>query len=154
MRFSVFGLPFWPLGLSVALCLSCTGDGTGLDQFGNPSGGPPAGGGISLSANVQPIFTANCAFAGCHAGNMPQEGQNLSAGLAFSSIVGVSSAQQPSLNRVQPFAPFLSYLIHKVRGTQASVGGRGGRMPLGGDTLSTQEIEVILEWIRGGALDN
>lgn len=81
-------------------------------------------------------------------------GQNLSAGRTLESIVNVPSAQVPALARVRPTLPDSSYLVHKIQGTQGSVGGSGGRMPLGGGSLTPVEIELIRAWITGGALDN
>jgi hypothetical protein len=81
-------------------------------------------------------------------------GQDLSVGRTFSSVVEVPSLEVPSLRRVRPFLPDSSYLVHKIQGTQASVGGSGDRMPLSGGPLTEDEIAVIRAWIAGGALDN
>lgn len=139
----------------LTLLAACPGDGTGLDENGNPIGppGPPAGD-VTLSGDVQPIFTANCAFANCHAGPIPVLGQNLSAGQAYGSIVNVTSQQVPSLRRVRPSLPDSSYLLHKIQGTQGTVGGSGGRMPLGGAPLSNADIATIRAWIAAGAPNN
>jgi hypothetical protein len=109
---------------------------------------------VTLSGDVQPIFTANCAFSGCHAGNSPALGQNLSAGQAYGSIVGVPSQEVPTLQRVHRSFPNLSYLVHKIQGTQGTVGGSGSRMPLGGVPLTGEEIATIRAWIAAGALNN
>ena len=136
------------------LAAGCVGDGTGLDPDGNPSGCAPPGSGVSFCADVQPIFTASCAFSGCHAGAAPQLGQNLSAGNAYASIVDVPSVEAPALDRVEPGAPDDSYLVHKIEGTFASVGGSGGRMPLGQGALPQADIDVIRAWIAAGAPNN
>ena len=144
--------------LATLLLAACAGDGTGLDENGNPIGeppeppGPPAA--VTLSADVQPILTANCTFSGCHAGPNAVVGQNLTAGQTFGSVVNVPSVEVPSLRRVRPFLPDSSYLVHKIQGTQASVGGSGGRMPLIGGPLTEEEIETVRAWIAAGALDN
>lgn len=144
------------LPLIVALgSAACVGDGTGLDENGNPIGsGAPPGDSISLSRDVQPIFTANCALSGCHAGNAPVLGQNLAAGLAYGSIVEVPAQEAPGYFRVRPFFPDSSYLVHKIAGTQALLGGSGARMPLGAPPLSAAEIAAIRSWIAVGAPDN
>jgi hypothetical protein len=146
----------WSSVLSLLLCTvaACAGDGTGLDENGNPIGTPPAGTDVTLSGDVQPIFTANCAFSGCHAGTSPALGQNLSANQAYASIVNVPSQEVPALMRVRPSLPDSSYLVHKIQGTQGSVGGSGGRMPLGGAPLTDDEIATIRAWITAGALNN
>ena len=133
---------------------ACPGDGTGLDENGNPIGTLPPPDAVTLSGDVQPIFTANCAFSGCHAGSSPALGQNLSAGQAYASIVNVTSQEVPALKRVLPSSPDSSYLVHKIEGTQGSVGGSGGRMPLGGAPLTGEEIATIRAWIAAGAPNN
>lgn len=102
--------------------------------------------------NVQEnIFSINCALSGCHAGASPQLGQNLSEGQAFSNIVNVPSIEMPSLFRVDPFDPDMSYLFLKITGAAGIV---GGQMPLGRTPLSAEEIETIRQWIENGALNN
>jgi hypothetical protein len=142
------------LTITLSLLLTaCPGDGTGLDENGNPMEPAPEEG-VTLSGDVQPIFTANCAFSDCHAGSNPVLGQNLSTGQAYGSIVGVTSQEVPTLKRVLPFFPDSSYLVHKIQGTQSSVGGLGGRMPLGGAALTDEEIATIRAWITAGAPNN
>ena len=81
------------IGLFLLASVACAGDGTGLDQ---DDGGDE----VTLSRDVQPIFTGNCAFSGCHAGSNPEQGMNLGAGQAFSSVVNVAARELPSMNRV------------------------------------------------------
>ncbi len=139
----------------VCALAACAGDGTGLDENGNPIGSTlPTADTITLSGDVQPIFTANCAFAGCHAGSSPALGQNLSAGQTYAAVVNVPSQEVPSLLRVHPSFPDSSYLVHKIQGTQGSVGGSGGRMPLGGAPLTDEDIATIRAWIAAGAPNN
>lgn len=143
--------------LLALLCTACAGDGTGLDENGRPLGDdpqPPSSPGVTLSADVQPILSLNCALSGCHAGPNPVLGQDLSAGRTFGSVVNVPSVEAPALRRVRPFLPDSSYLVHKIQGTQASVGGSGDRMPLTGGPLTEDEIAVVRAWITAGALDN
>ena len=127
---------------------ACAGDGTGLD------GGAGGNGGTTLSADVQPILTANCALSGCHTGSNPQQGQNLSAGQTFSNVVNVASNELPTMDRVKPGQPDSSYLVHKIQGTHLQVGGSGDRMPRGRSPLSQDDINVIRAWIQAGAVSN
>ena len=54
---------------------------------------------------------------------------------------------------IEPFEPDRSFLVHKIQGTYLDVGAQGGDvMPLDGATLSEMEIDIIREWIQGGAL--
>ena len=134
---------------------ACAGDGTGLDENGHPIGsGAPPDGSVSLTRDVQPIFTANCALSGCHAGTAPVLGQNLAAGLAYGSVVEVPAQEAPGYFRVRPFFPDSSYLVHKIEGTQTLLGGSGARMPLGAAPLTAAEVATIRSWIAVGAPDN
>ena len=125
---------------------ACAGDG----PVGNNGG---SGGAPTLSGSVQPIFNTNCALSGCHAGSSPQVGQNLSAGVSFANIVGVAS-NQSALLRVKAGDADSSYLVHKIQGTQGTVGGSCCQMPLGASALSQDNIDTIKAWIAAGALNN
>ena len=144
--------------LLVLLGTACAGDGTGLDENGIPVGGgsqpPDPQPTVTLNADVQPILSVSCAVSGCHVGPSPVLGQDLSAGRTFASVVDVPSVEAPALRRVRPFLADSSYLVHKIQGTQAAVGGSGERMPLTGGALTEDEIAVIRGWIAAGALNN
>ncbi len=107
----------------------------------------------TFSGSVEPIFTMTCARAGCHTGGSAPNGMDLSAGNAYSNTVAVPSTDVPAMERVSPNAPLESYLVHKLRGSQAVVGGAGSRMPLGG-SVSNDEIAAIVAWILSGAANN
>jgi hypothetical protein len=98
---------------------------------------------------VQQIFTANCAFGGCHGGGTPREGMSLVAGQSYADIVNVPSNQVPSLDRIEPGDPDASYLIDKIEGT-----GLLQRMPAGGDPLPPADIALIRAWVSAGAPNN
>ncbi len=140
--------------------LGCPGNG--LDANGNPldPNGNPVGptqecsDAVCFTRDIQPIFTANCALSGCHAGTSPQQNQNLSAGLAYQYIVNVASNERAGMKRVLPFQPDSSYLVHKIQGTQLSVGGSGDQMPLGATPLTQSQIDLIRAWIAAGAKNN
>ena len=134
-------------GLTVLLGAACAGDGTGLGGGDEP--------GTKLSTDVQPILTANCAVSGCHVGSSPPEGMNLSQGMTYANTVDVKS-RQSALDRVEPSNPDLSYLVHKIQGTQLDpgVGGLSQQMPLNADPLPQSQIDLIREWIMEGAKNN
>ena len=75
---------------------------------------------------------------------------NLEAGQTFSNTVDVPSAQNASLDRIEPGDPDNSYLVQKIEGTASA----GGRMPLGQPALSNEQIQAIRDWILDGAQDN
>ena len=111
---------------------------------------------MSFANDVQPIFTQYCATAGCHSGANPPDDLNLEAGMAYGMIVSVASMQVPSLSRIEPSSSANSYLVHKMDGTQASVGGVGTAMPppSAGGMLSQMLRDVVRTWADEGALDN
>ena len=110
---------------------------------------------ISFAADVQNIFnTSSPACISCHAS---AAGMNLTAGSSYNSIVNQDASEVPAMKRVRPFMPDSSYLVHKIQGTQTTVGGSGARMPLGcsgNGCLSDVTINIIRNWILQGALNN
>jgi mono/diheme cytochrome c family protein len=107
---------------------------------------PPA----SFAKRIQPIFDANC--VACHQTGSAQQELVLEAGSSYRNLVGRKS-QESSLDLVHPGAADLSYLAHKLRGSQLSVHGSGAQMPLGG-SLEASDLEAIISWIESGARDN
>ena len=139
--------------------------GTALDgEFSGmlPSGDGVAGGDFvaefeieglqpSLTSIQANVFAASCAFSGCHSGpadgSLPTGMDLTSADASYSSLVGVTSVEEPTLQRVMPEDPDASYLVQKLEGTAAT----GDRMPLGGPFLDQASIDVIRLWIENGA---
>lgn len=105
-------------------------------------------GGLSFAADVyEPIISIKC---GCHmvgAGGMVMGADATSA---YAVLVGVPSEDVPALSRVEPGDTTISYMFHKISGTQLDVGGMGSKMPLG-DMLTPEQVAVIEQWILGGA---
>ncbi len=124
------------------------GSGEGLDSNGRPLSEGGAGNGTltatfsSIQANV---FTPRC--TGCHAGASAPQGLRLDAGGSYALLVGVASAEVPSLQRVAAGNPDQSYLVQKLEGRAAV----GERMPFGGPYLDDATIAVIRSWIAAGA---
>ena len=128
--------------LAILAAVSCDGGSSGGVMQPPP---PPLGPTLeSIQAN---IFTPKCALSGCHAGSAPQEGMNLSAGLAYSNIVNVPSTEV-ALDRVEAGDSSLSYLYWKVIGDPQII---GDRMPFGRPALSAAETDAIRDWIDAGA---
>ena len=63
-------------------------------------------------------------------------------------------AGQASMDRVEPGDSLNSYVMHKLDGTHANVGGSGQQMPLGGTALSQADRDGIRAWIDAGAPNN
>ena len=139
------------LVLVSVLAAGCGGDGVFVSSE-SAGEGPPPQETMTLSTIQATIFTPRCAIAGgCHAGVDAPFGQDLSAGKAYTSIVGIESQEVPGLQRVAPGDPDHSYLVMKIQGDPAIA---GERMPLGGPYLTESEIDAIREWIRSGARNN
>jgi len=108
---------------------------------------------ISFSADVQPIFTQNCALSGCHAGPSPKEDLDLTAGQSFSHLVDVASHQCAQFKRVEPGAPGASYIIFKLLGPP-QLCFSGDRMPEDAAPLPSADRTTIQTWIAEGAPNN
>ncbi|MDI4633399.1 hypothetical protein J7U46_10095 [Pelomonas sp. V22] len=124
------------------------GSGDGLDSNGRPlgEGTNPSGPLLATHASIQAhVFTPVC--TACHAGAAAPQGLRLDAANSYSMLVGVNSAEVPSLRRVAAGNPDQSYLIQKLEGHAAV----GARMPLGGPYLDADTVAKIRQWISNGA---
>jgi methionine-rich copper-binding protein CopC len=139
----------WAALMLLAGAAGCAGNGQGLDQNGQPismgggSGGPVTADFQSIQNNV---FTPICSK--CHIGGGAPEGLQLDAAHSYNLLVGVPSAEQPSLLRVKPSDPDSSYIVHKIEGLP---GITGGQMPLGETPLPQATIDAIRQWVTNGA---
>jgi len=117
----------------------------------NPGPGQP----VSLSQDVQPIFTAHC--ASCHrdgGGAAVFFGIKIrldSSDDAFSTLVNQTSVQNSSFTLVKPSDSANSLLYLKISSNNPPV---GSRMPLLSSPLSDSQIQTIKDWIDQGAADN
>lgn len=102
---------------------------------------------LSFETDVAPIIAANCS---CHRSASPPAGLDLNDGSGFASLVSVASTAD--VLYVSPGDASGSYIVNKLQGMQASVGGSGSQMPLGG-MLQDSEIDTIIAWIDGGAAE-
>ncbi len=86
---------------------------------------------VKFASTVQPLFDANC--VSCHQS-------------------GIVNHRSTVVDRalVVPGSPTSSYLLLKVLGTHGEVGGKGVRMPMGGD-LPSADIQRLRDWIAAGA---
>jgi hypothetical protein len=137
------------LALAAAALLGCPS---------GPAVGPSVpGGGVGEVGETFSSITANllvprCATSACHTGSPPDAAPvSLDAERAWVELVGVPSVQVPGLAVVEPGDPQASYLVHKLRGTAASVGGFGNPMPPSDEPLTEAQILAIEAWIASGA---
>jgi hypothetical protein len=114
---------------------------------------------VSFAGNIQPIFNAGCAFAGCHVTASPQNGLDLSAGKSYKEIVNAPVFQKPGAKQVVVGKPDESYLLQKIEATPGIAGvpmpqGCPGA-PLGGARcLTNDEMAAIRTWITECARNN
>jgi hypothetical protein len=127
---------------AVAVC-ACDDDGYGEPAAPDQNEGSAE---LSFAADVEPILLASCS---CHTGSTPAAGLDLSEGNGLAALVE-APATGADLDLVAPGDPQNSYLLHKLDGTQADVGGAGARMPMGG-SLPDDDVIVIEDWIDAGA---
>lgn len=141
---------------------SSTGEPTGGPSTGEPTGGltttgetgtttdedTTTGGGLSFAADVYPVLNPP---ASCDCHNPGSGGLKMGdVDTAYMQLVGVMSTEAP-LNRIEPGDTEASYLWHKINGTHIDAGGSGKMMPLGAPPLPQGTIDLIQEWIDGGA---
>lgn len=99
----------------------------------------------ALEARVADLFENRCAKSGCHVGPTPQMGMDLARGQYYASVVGEPSLERPELMRVNPGQPEISYLVMKIKAAEGII---GTQMPLVGDELSDQEVQLVVDWVR------
>ncbi|RZI41730.1 CHRD domain-containing protein [Herbaspirillum sp. HC18] len=102
-----------------------------------PPPAPPTPAAVSFSAQIQPIFTANCVV--CHSPSGGASFMNLTAGNAYASLVP---------QRVTAGNSAGSLLYQKITGAVPP------QMPLGRPPLSDTDQTLIKNWIDQGAQNN
>ena len=150
----------------LVLCLgfvACAGSGQWLDVNGNliqPDLAPAndVDGGLGLIfgvpaatfSSIQQTLLGPICAAQCHSGALAPQNLQLDAVNAYGNLVGVASAELPSLKRVQPNDPDNSYLYMKIIAGDAR--RLGVRMPRNGPPyLSNEQIAAVRAWILAGA---
>lgn len=138
-----------PAGNVAAVVLTNAGPGGGASP---PADFGLAGASSTLAAQVQPIFTSNCATAGCHNAAAQAAGLNLSAGASAAELIDVPSLDCAPKLRVRACSPTRagSVLIDKLLATAVSPPCSGTAMPKGAP-LTAQEKQRIVDWVAQGA---
>ena len=101
----------------------------------------------SFARDIQPIFSARCAVAGCH---ITPTQANLGlvlkdAPTSYANLVNVPSGDNSAILRVDPGNSGASWLMFMLD---------FGEMPKEGEMLSQGTRDTIRNWIDQGALDN
>jgi hypothetical protein len=125
-----------------AILWGCSGGG-GEPSREAPSSGAGDGAFTVLEAE---LLAPKCSRSGCHGGETPAAGLNLSKGAAYDALVGVSAQRRPDRLLVNPGDPEGSYLVQRLVPE-----GDTPHMPLGGSPLPDAEVERVRAWIRDGA---
>jgi hypothetical protein len=98
------------------------------------------------------IFSPRCAIPGCHDSSGQDADLTLDADHAYAQLVGVppsnGAASAAGLLRVEPGHPENSFLLIKLNGPSKD---EGVRMPATGAPLTPAQIQLIHDWIAGGA---
>ncbi|WP_156500616.1 hypothetical protein [Croceicoccus bisphenolivorans] len=124
--------------------------GIGLTSTMLMAANPPASRPLSFQRDVLPILQTNCAV--CHQNLGPMGGLTLEPDEAYENLVDMPS-MEIEMQRVEPGDPERSYLIRKVEGTHAGVGGKGLTMPIGG-VLAPADVQTLRRWVSEGAKNN
>ncbi|MBW3625739.1 MAG: hypothetical protein KY468_20280 [Armatimonadetes bacterium] len=109
---------------------------------------------VSFARIHKEILRPGCATSSCHNANARRAGLNLEDPLeAFALMVNHDSTNAAALaqgkKRVVPGKPEESFLVTKLIGPTDE--DEGARMPYGADPLSETQINLVKEWIAGGA---
>jgi hypothetical protein len=111
---------------------------------------------VSYESQVRPILTARCANLACHGGSLAGGGFYLGTGATYDTLIiatGTNTATLPGSTDgkvVQPGSSSTSTLYTKT----TSPPSFPSRMPSGLQYLSTDDQNLIRDWIDQGALDN
>jgi hypothetical protein len=108
---------------------------------------------VTFSSIDSSIFQPSCATSNCHGKGSASGGLALDSNVAYANLVNVPSQELTSMLLVKPGDPANSYLWHKLKGDQASMGGSGSTMPIGPALTSTQ-LQSVNQWIAEGAPNN
>lgn len=116
-------------------------DDTSMDDTAAPA--------PTLSEVAEQVFTPGCGGARCHLGGDNEGGLNLDNDEGLLDRL-LATSRTVGFPWVTPNDPIGSYLLHKIEGTQTSVGGGGLTMPSVG-TLTDAQILLVRTWIETGA---
>ncbi len=107
----------------------------------------PSGMKATFSDIQKQLFNSSCALSGCHAGNNPQAGVNLSEGSAYNNLINIQSTLYPSFKRVTPGNKGTS-LLYMVLSYNSET-----KMPPTGK-MAQSVIDSVGAWIDKGAQNN
>jgi hypothetical protein len=95
---------------------------------------------------------------GCHGGSGGLSGLS-DCNTAHTALVNVASTELPTMDRIEPGDSTMSWIMHKLDGTQGDFTGMcsgscGAQMPFGGPYLDLEVRDAIRTWIDDGAAND
>lgn len=101
-------------------------------------------------SEVQDVFTRNSCI-GCHPG--VNDSLDLTPERSYDDLVGIRALEDPRLYRVVAGDPGKSFLYLKIGGEPAifDIPAIGTRMPPGAPPIAQEDIDLVRDWILGGA---
>lgn len=135
----------------VFIALVIVGTGCG-GSSPSPADASPTGSGKPTFSTVQTQVLAQC--ISCHGAQPFENDLVLTADQAYSQLVGVASTAWPQELRVKPGNPDASLLYKKLTGMLSP--DEGFAMPpiYPWRQLPTDQLQLMHEWITGGAANN
>ena len=108
---------------------------------------------VSYANDIAPLFAPNkynCADMGCHASNLP--GLTDYRMSSYSELFDIASeARQEGMCEIKPGDPDHSYIIWKLEGHP---GIQGARMPKDRTPMTSDDLQLLRQWILEGARNN
>lgn len=147
------GVPV-PTPYRVRVTITDPGGGVASDESDAELTVSPPATGVSLAADLGPMFAARCNTGFCHNTANQASALDLTPAKAHAQLVGIKSKHTAcaSFDRVVPGSPQTSFLIFKLQGTGACFAGV--RMPKGMAALSAAQLQLVRDWISEGAKNN
>jgi len=119
--------------LAVVVLAACSGQGSATTA---PSAASSRTGPVSFSRDVLPLLQGRC--AGCHSDGRAQSGLSVSS---YDSLMAGSGNGAV----IVPGDVANSRLVQLVQ---------AGRMPKSGPKLTSDQIQILVDWVKAGALNN
>lgn len=95
---------------------------------------------VSFSANILPLFRANCSLSGCHSGSIPAGSLNLEDSQAYTQLT------QSGTDYINTATPKISLLYMQMTSVTEPMPPTG--------PLDECRINLVLKWIEQGAKNN
>jgi len=133
--------------VAVFLAAGCSGNGEGLNSYGQPLGKEQAALRPDFASLKAAILDPQC--GACHSGPSSAKNLDLSGPDVYIRLTGPQNAslQQPGMMQIAPGNPDSSYFYLKMIGKNIIE----ARMPKDRAPLEKGELTVVREWIEKGA---